>query len=271
MERKKITLKFDLEQVANDILAKCNLISTSIRDEALTDIKAQVLEPDSPETRSIINRAVTEAFGNVKAACQRYLKTGRTIDDNTLERMVKEIVFVKKTVQEQAVDNMGCLIYDVSLNGDIPVRCYREGEKYYNMETGELYHDADATQTAISTQPDDGHQSTDEPTESASTTTATIEPVMVNKTITTDEIDRIIYETLLLELFIPNFNTSVTDALKSSIHRYIVDYTMGEFLRDQLADKSGEYATLAEGKDYGDIIKHLSARDRFNMRKPSWI
>ena len=371
MERKKITLKFDLEQVANDLLTKCNLISTSIRDEALSDIKAQVLEPDSPETRSIINRAVTEAFGTVKAACQRYLKTGRTVDDNTLERMVKELIFAKKTVRVQATDNMGCLIYDVALDGDTPVRCYKEDEKYYNLETGDLYYDAENPTKDAVLAPDefdgldgyyylktnvapyypiievsgnyvsildndssdvDGDGNDDsymllynpatntieygdlslrgsviaaaiealatygktvqdsgidqgeaeftpdrlkgfvsmqapQPTE----VTASIEPVMVNETITTDDVDRIIYETVVLDLFIPNFNTSVTDALKSSIHRYIVDYTMGEFLRDQLADKAGEYTTLAETKDYPAIITHLNARDRFNMRKPAWI
>lgn len=254
MEKKKITLKFDLEQVANDLLTKCNLISTSVRDEALADIKAQILEPDSPETRSIINRAVTEAFGNVKSACQRYLKTGRTIDDNTLERMVKDIVFAKKTVNVQATDNMGCLIFNVALDGDTPVQCYKEDEKYYNLEDGELYYDAEA-----------------EPQEGETPVTADITPVMVNETITTDEVDRIIYEVVVLELFIPNFNTSVTDALKSSIHRYVVDYTMGEFLRDQLADKSAEYTQLAETKDYPSIVTHLNARDRFNVRKPSWV
>lgn len=65
-EKKKITLTFDLGEVCNDILAKCNLISISVKDDALADIKANVMEPDNPETRSIICRAVTEGFGKVK-------------------------------------------------------------------------------------------------------------------------------------------------------------------------------------------------------------
>lgn len=185
---KKITLSFDLEQVANDILVKCNLISTSIRDEAMEDIKANVQEPDNPETRSIINRAVTEAFGNVKGMCQRYLKVGRITDNNMLEQMVSDITY--------ALDENG--------------------------------------------QP-------------------------------TDEIDTITYETIVLELYIQNFNVAATDALKSAIHKYVVDYAMGRFLQDQLADKAAEYKALADGEDSGSIIHFLNSRERFNMRKPSWI
>ena len=185
---KKITLSFDLEQVANDVLVKCNAIATNIKEEAMADIRANVLAPDSPETRSIINRALTEAFGKVKVACQRYLKTGRTTDNNMLEQMVRSVTYV--------LDGSG-------------------------------------------------------------------NP--------TDEIDTIEYETIVLELYIPNFNVSVTDALKSSIHKYVVDYIMGRFLQDQLSDKAGEYAGLADGPDYKEIISNLNCRDRFNMRKPSWI
>lgn len=185
---KKIQLTFDLEQVANDVLSKCNLISQSIRDEAMDDIKANVLEPDNPETRSIVNRALTEAFGEVKVICQRYLKVGRTIDNNVLERMVKGVVYVQDS---QGLD--------------------------------------------------------------------------------TDEIDHLIYESVKLELYIPNFNVAVTDSLKSNIHKYVVDYIMWRFLQDQLADKAGEYKTLADGEDRAKIIKDLNARDRFNMRKPAWV
>lgn len=185
---KKITLSFDLGQVANDILAKCNLISKAIKDEALEDIRASVQEPDSPETRSIINRSVTEAFGNVKVACQRYLHVGRVTDNNDLEQMVSDITYV------------------LDGNGD-----------------------------------------------------------------PTEEIDEITYETITLELFIPNFNTSVTDALKSQIHKYAVDYVMSRFLQDQVPEKAGEYKELAEGEDFRRIVRLLNTREQYNSRKPSWI
>ena len=45
---KTITLTFDLGQVCNDVLVACNLISQTIRDVAMEDIKANVQQPDNP-------------------------------------------------------------------------------------------------------------------------------------------------------------------------------------------------------------------------------
>ncbi len=88
--KKNITITFDLMQVCNDILAKCNVISKTIKDEAMADIKADIATPDGDETRSIINRSITEAWGNIKIAAQRYLLSGRTVDNNNLERLVHQ-------------------------------------------------------------------------------------------------------------------------------------------------------------------------------------
>lgn len=89
MDRKLITLNFSMEQVCNDVLARCYVVSQGMVDEAQKDIRANIESPDSDETRSIINRAVTEALGNIKLAAQRYLTTGRVEDNNNLERLVK--------------------------------------------------------------------------------------------------------------------------------------------------------------------------------------
>lgn len=89
MDRKLITLNFSMEQVCNDVLARCYVVSQGMVDEAQKDIRANIESPDSDETRSIINRAVTEAIANIKLAAQRYLTTGRVEDNNNLERLVK--------------------------------------------------------------------------------------------------------------------------------------------------------------------------------------
>lgn len=89
MDRKLITLNFSMEQVCNDVLARCYVVSQGMVDEAQKDIRANIESPDSDETRSIINRAVTEAIGNIKVAAQRYLTSGRVEDNNNLERLVK--------------------------------------------------------------------------------------------------------------------------------------------------------------------------------------
>ena len=91
MDRKLITLNFSMEQVCNDVLARCYVVSQGMVDEAKKDIRANIESPDSDETRSIINRAVTEAIANIKLAAQRYLTTGRVEDNNNLERLVKGI------------------------------------------------------------------------------------------------------------------------------------------------------------------------------------
>lgn len=91
MDRKMITLDFSMEQVCNDILARCYVVSQGMVDEAQKDIRANIESPDSDETRSIINRAVTEAIANIKLAAQRYQTTGRVEDNNNLERLVKGI------------------------------------------------------------------------------------------------------------------------------------------------------------------------------------
>ena len=91
MDRKLITLNFSMEQVCNDILTRCYVVSQGMVDEAQKDIRANIESPDSDETRSIINRAVTEAIANIKLAAQRYQTTGRVEDNNNLERLVKGI------------------------------------------------------------------------------------------------------------------------------------------------------------------------------------
>lgn len=91
MDRKLITLNFSMEQVCNDVLARCYVVSQGMVDEAQKDIRANIESPDSDETRSIINRAVTEAIANIKLAAQRYQTIGRVEDNNNLERLVKGI------------------------------------------------------------------------------------------------------------------------------------------------------------------------------------
>ena len=240
---KRISLTFKIEQIANDVLEKCNLISQSIREEAMTDIKANVLEPDNPETRSIINRALTEAFGEVKVMCQRYLKVGRTIDNNVLERMVKSVTYPKKVITVQDMDDDGHLLFVCEVSAVPAV--------VYTLDDGETWKDATSGNTVT---PDD------EPTAK-----------MVEKTVDDTDNPTITFEEILLELFIPNFNVAVTDSLKSNIHKFVVDYIMWRFLQDQLTDKAGEYKTLADGEDRTKIVRDLNTRDRFNMRRPSWV
>lgn len=211
MDRKLITLNFGMEQVCNDVLARCYVVSQGMVDEAQKDIRANIESPDSDETRSIINRAVTEAIGNIKLAAQRYLTTGRVEDNNNLERLVKG------TRKYAYTDNK---------NG---------------------------TWTEVVTTTIDGEESE---------TTATVSKAGK------DRVENI-YETVTLNLEIPNWNVAVTDALKSHCHRYIVDYVMSQFLMDQFADKAGTYGESATA-DYNNIKSDLLSRDNYTLRRPSF-
>lgn len=211
MDRKLITLNFGMEQVCNDVLARCYVVSQGMVDEAQKDIRANIESPDSDETRSIINRAVTEAIGNIKLAAQRYLTTGRVEDNNNLERLVKG------TRKYAYTDNK---------NG---------------------------TWTEVVTTIIDGEENE---------TTATVSKAGKDR-------EENIYETVTLNLEIPNWNVAVTDALKSHCHRYIVDYVMSQFLMDQFADKAGTYGESATA-DYNNIKSDLLSRDNYTLRRPSF-
>ena len=211
MDRKLITLDFSMEQVCNDILARCYVVSQGMVDEAQKDIRANIESPDSDETRSIINRAVTEAIANIKLAAQRYQTTGRVEDNNNLERLVKGI------------------------------------RKYAYTDN------EDGTWTEVVTTIIDGEENE---------TTATVNKAGKDR-------EETIYETVTLNLEIPNWNVAVTDALKSHCHRYIVDYVMSQFLMDQFADKAGTYGESATA-DYNNIKSDLLSRDNYTLRRPSF-
>ena len=211
MDRKLITLDFSMEQVCNDVLARCYVVSQGLVDDAQKDIRATIESPDSDETRSIINRAVTEAIGNIKLAAQRYLTTGRVSDNNNLERLVKGT------------------------------------RKYADTDN------KNGTWTEVVTTNIDGEESE---------TTATVTKAGMDR-------EESIYETVTLKLEIPNWNVAVTDALKSHMHRYIVDYVMSQFLMDQFADKAGSYGESATA-DYNNIKSDLLSRDNYTLRRPSF-
>lgn len=211
MDRKLITLNFSMEQVCNDVLARCYVVSQGMVDEAQKDIRANIESPDSDETRSIINRAVTEAIGNIKLAAQRYLTTGRVEDNNNLERLVK-------------------------------------GTRKYAYTDNKNGTWTEVVTTIIDCEENE--------------TTATVNKAGKDR-------EENIYETVTLNLEIPNWNVAVTDALKSHCHRYIVDYVMSQFLMDQFADKAGTYGESATA-DYNNIKSDLLSRDNYTLRRPSF-
>lgn len=88
MER-TITIELRLKETTDDVVAACNMISKNLGEAASEELKSDIASPYDVESRSIICRAHTEAFGNLKYKAMKYLTTGRTEDDNRLERLVR--------------------------------------------------------------------------------------------------------------------------------------------------------------------------------------
>jgi len=80
---------------------------------------------------------------------------------------------------------------------------------------------------------------------------------------------KVAYEKAVLEMKIPNFNLSSTDALKSHMHKYVVDYAMARFLHDHHDEKHTQYAADASA-EYESVKEVFRSRDRFVNRTSSW-
>lgn len=295
----KITLAFSMEQFCNDLLAKCNNVSKTIRDEALADIKADVSNPDGEETRSIICRAATEAFGNVKYAAQRYLTTGRTEDNNNLEKLLTSVVVtikpetVKVAKDAEDLDSEGnasgykmCDV-DVQVTDggvlveakDVTVSTLGNGSSEIAGEELMWEHSVvdGVTHRYTLYKKKGSYISRDLPftvTYKGRKYDQVIHFRTVNDASLANEeaesVEHLNYEVVTLVLDIPNYNTAATDTLKSQIHKYTVEYAMMQFLFDLLPEQSERYKDLS-GTSYNNVIAALNARENFTMRRPSFI
>ena len=284
MDKRDINISLDLGQVCNDLLANCNLISKSVVDEALTDIRADIQAPDSDETKSIICRGCTEAFGNLKYMAQRYLTVGRTVDDNRLERLAylpvanMLVAHVDTTVYPwprtfngygnddiriATVDAPTVMLerqdgYDdaIALPLDIPVSISVGNTTY--ISGGIIIMGASTSETNL------GNGYREFRIKRVDGDTENLNIFIPDKYFTPK------YEVLHLKLHIPNFNLAVTDRLKSCSHSYMVNYVTNRFLRDLLPEKAQAYQALTVS-DADEIRKCLACREKFNMRRTSWF
>ena len=284
MNAENIALSFSLEQVCNDLLSNCNLISKNMVDEAVADIRADIQSPDSQETRSLICRAITEGWGMVKYQAQRYLTSGRSIDDNSLERIASygDITMLWNRMDSEAdmIVGYGSFTRDdiVTVEHAKPtVRISGESGKdiviavpqnisfdAYDYSGKALVINAEAQSDAI------GYYANGYRLDGVFYDIYRFPAQMVVRVTFDDSAFSIQYEKLNLLLRIDNFNTGVTDALKSSIHKFLVDYVTCRFLRDLNPAKAAEYEAAATS-DQDSIRKCLNARARIYNRRASWL
>ena len=281
MNAKNVAISISLEQVCNDLLSNCNLISKNIVDEALADIRADIQTPDSDETKSLICRAITEAWGKVKYQAQRYLTSGRSVDDNSLERIA---TYGDVTMCRKIIDGMHGESY--FSNSEIVTIDHGKPSGIITLDAGKHLLIAVPAGISFDVYDDAG----DILISNRQIQDADIEyyaSAYVYNGVYFDEfcfpsgLSRVTvtfddsaftqkYEKLDLLLRIPNFNLGVTDALKSAIHKFMVDYVTYRFLRDLNTEKAGEYKESAEDEQE-NIRKCLNSRERLYMRRASWL
>ena len=266
------------------MLSNCNLISKNMVDEAVTDIRADIQTPDSQETRSLICRAVTEGWGEVKYQAQRYLTQGRAVDDNSLERIATygDIGMYWRLIDsaDSMITGYGSFTKEdridvehakptVNITGQAQkdiVIAVPDGLSFdvYDAYGHALVLNAEASEDTVGYYDNaykiDGKRYNGYRFPGISALSVTFD----------DTAFSIQYEKLNLLLRIPNFNLGVTDALKSSIHKFLVDYVTCRFLRDLNPDKAAEYEAAA-ASDQESIRKCLNARAQLYTRRASWL
>lgn len=252
MREKEIYIELLKKQIVNDITVQCNLIGRTMqKSDETAEAASEIMSPDDEYTKPIVARAMTEAFGEVKRVCQRYLIAGRDTDDNRLER-INEMDKKEETVTASASGTEGTYGMTATMPYIIRVEC-SEPVKVKTSSGKEL---GDALGLA----------------QFEYTPTAANEKLsIVGDNSAKVEITYFYgdFGSYKIDLLMPsNFNISMTETIKSCAHRMIVDYTMKSVLANQLADKAQEYAALFKGDSDG-LRDALRARVMLMGRRPT--
>lgn len=249
----RIDIRIFKLQVVNDLVTECSVIGRTLAlDEKLAEQASLIMTPDDALTKPIVARRITEAFSEIKSICRRYLIYGRDSDDNRLEKIdesthTSETVAAKQSGTQCSISLMTGIPHRISINNEKEISVENERGEVVAKGTN-LYFEYTPVSTAE----------------------------RLTLKCTADETQNVTVEyhwgefgTLDLALNIPAYNTGVTDKLKSSAHRYIVDYTMSGILRPQLPEKAAEYFSFSE-TDKSEIRSALSARMIYGRRAADW-
>lgn len=268
---KDITIVFGKGQVLTDVSAQCAALARTIElssisgkaeeAESVRLLAGYINSPSDNVIRPIVARAFTEAYDQVKSVCQRYLKLGRTEDDNRLESIIEgEVITVYKGTPTQS-GNLGGFTPEAGVKYKVSV----EGIGAAEMSVTIQYQGATVA------------------TLNNSESTCEIEGVFNGGTVScmtdihiapTNEIvvtaDSTAFAEMVLELGMPsNFNIGVTSTIKSTSHKIFVDYILSQVLRFQRPQDSTALLEAVEWSK-GLLLKALSARETFTRSHQDW-
>lgn len=244
----EIDIQIKRKEIVNDILVNCNIIARSLQKNPETEeLAGELMTPDDEQTKPVVARALTEAFGEVKRICQKYLVLGRYRDDNRLERIDETNRYVENVEANPAAT-----------------------ECKYHLLTGIPYTVKATSTEEVKIMDDEGStlaQGTDIEFDYT--------PVRMNECLTVSSRDTTTVAITYLwgyfghyevRLDMPEcFNISMTETVKSCTHRMMVDYAMYAILKDQYAEKAKEYA--AAFTDDQEALRG-ALRSRVRYRRP---
>ena len=247
-----IDIDLSRKEIVNDVIVQCNTIGRALaRNTETEELASDIMTPDDDQTKPTVARALTEAFGEVKRTCQRYLLYGRYTDDNRLER-----------IDESSR-------YEESLEaGNLTTDCKYHlltGIKYRISTTADMDTDIKIMDNEGTVLARGGRNITLDYTPVRMDEYLTITArVTVNITVNYSWGDFGTYE---LRLEMPaNFNIGMTETIKTCAHRMMTDYVMAAVLQNQLAEKANEYASRFTN-DQEALKKALIARNGY--RRPT--
>jgi hypothetical protein len=211
------------------------------------------MSPDDESTKPLVARSISEGFALVRRICKRYLLTGRDTDDNRLEQIDERDV-TSETIKATSAGVEGTTKLTSGKACTITVKT--SGTVTVSVGSTSL-----GTASGVST--------------FEYTASGADEKVKLTASGSTNVEATVSYKygefgTLELELAMPStFNKGVTETIKSSCHRIIVDYTVRALMIDQYPDKAQQYAQRLE-EDESNLRGALVSRVDFTRRTADW-
>lgn len=247
MKQHAILIKLQKRQITNDVQTECAIVGRTLQLSAEgEELGGNIMNPYSDLTRPVMARGMTEGFAEVKRICQRYLVMGKVTDDNRLERMDDSEKRTETVAGKEG--NYGLIAgvpYTIKAKADHDVALFDADGTFIGMsgndeavfhtpaKTGRIRLKTESGSVALTYSWGDGGS-------------------------------------LDLNLCMPcSFNMGMTEAIKSSAHRMIVDHVMYSILFNQFPEKAGIYKERFLTDEEG-LRKALQARTSFGRHAEDW-
>lgn len=245
MNNIKISIYLDKRQILNDVAVQAGVLGRILsRMKETEEQGGDLMWPESELNKPLVARAMTEAYGQVKAIAGAYLVYGKDEDDNRLEAL-DHVTQYKETIQPQQTGSYDLIVglrhvLKIKSAGEVTLTT-TAGRKIGTFNgSGEVEYIPEMTCRLMT---------------SGETKVTYCTPV---------------YGALELVLAMPgSYNMGMTETVKSCAHRMMVDYILQSLLMHHWPEKASLYAAKF-GDDTEGLRVALRARTRFGRRAEDW-